>query len=79
MFRATTVGYIVSGGSFVAEKPRVWAATVANATGFDFAPDGKRVVVTVPASAQKPSEREHTVVFVQNFFDELRRLAPVGR
>jgi serine/threonine-protein kinase len=73
-----TVGYIASGGSFVAEKPRVWAANVANATGFDFAPDGKRVVVTVPASTQEPSKQEHTVVFVQNFFDELRRLAPVG-
>ena len=52
--------------------------SVANATGFDFAPDGKRMVVTVPASTQEPSKQEHTVVFVQNFFDELRRLAPVG-
>jgi serine/threonine protein kinase/Tol biopolymer transport system component len=74
-----SVSYTVSGDSFVAEKPRVWAANVANAVGFDFAPDGKRVVITLPETATAAPLQEHTVVFVQNFFDELRRLAPVDR
>jgi len=73
-----TVGYTASGDSFVAEKPRVWAANVASATGFDFAPDGKRMVITLPATTTAAPTQEHTIVFVQNFFDELRRLAPVG-
>src|SRR5262249_21026515 len=36
------VGYTASGDSFLPEKPRVWSKNIANATGFDFAPDGKR-------------------------------------
>ena len=75
-----TVGYTVSGDSFVAEKPRVWAANVRSAGGFDLAPDGKRVAVLVPVATQDASQtRSTTVVFVLNFFDELRRRAPIGQ
>ena len=75
-----TVGYTVSGDSFVAERPRVWAANVpaAEGVGFDLAPDGKRVAMFVPL-ATKASQRENTVVVVLNFFDELRRRAPIGQ
>jgi hypothetical protein len=71
-----SVSYTVSGDSFIAEKPRVWASNVANALGFDFAPDGKHVVINLPAT-RIAALQEHTVVFVQNLFDELRRLVPV--
>jgi WD40-like Beta Propeller Repeat len=36
-----TSSYTVSGESFVAEKPRVWAANLGRPVTFDLAPDGK--------------------------------------
>jgi hypothetical protein len=74
-----TVGYTVSGEAFVAERPRVWAANVRGVDGFDLTPDGKRVAMFVPLAAKGASQREHTVVVVLNFFDELRRRAPLGQ
>ena len=74
-----TVGYTVSGDSFDADKPRVWAANARGAGGFDLAPDGKRVAMFVPLATKDASPRENTVVVVQNFFDELRRRAPIGQ
>jgi len=73
------VGYTVSLDSFAAERPRVWAANVHGADGFDLAPDGKRVAMLVPLAARGASQRENTVVFVLNFFDELRRRVPIGQ
>ena len=74
-----TVGYTVRGDSFVAERPRVWAANVRGAGGFDLAPDGKRVAMFVPLATKDASQRENAVVVVLNFFDELRRRAPTGQ
>ncbi len=74
-----TVGYTASGDSFVAEKPRVWAAGVRSASEFDLAPDGRRVAVRVAVGTPEAQTQEHSVVFVLNFFDELRRRAPVGQ
>lgn len=74
-----SVGYRVSGNSFVAEKPRVWAANVRTDGEFDLAPDGQRVAMSVPVATPGAQTREHSVVFVLNFFDELRRRAPVDR
>jgi hypothetical protein len=36
------------------------------------------VVLTPVESAEAPKQ-EHEVVFLENFFDELRRRAPVGK
>ena len=74
-----SVAYTVSGDSFVAEKPRVFAAKLSGSTGFDLAPDGKRLVVATPVVTPNAPAQEHTVVFVQNFFDELRRRVPIGK
>ena len=65
-----TVGYTVSGDSFVAERPRVWAANVraAEGVGFDLAPDGKRVAMFVPLATKDASQRENTVVVRPEFF-----------
>ena len=73
------VDYTVRDGSLVAGKPRVWAANVSGAAGFDVSPDGKRVAVLLPASASESPRQDHTVVLLQNFLDDLRRRAPAGR
>jgi hypothetical protein len=43
---------------------------------FDLHPDGNRFAVSVDADPQTP---QNNVVFIFNFFDELRRIAPVSR
>jgi len=63
----------------VAEKPRVWAANVRTDSGFDIAPDGGRVAVNARIATPGAQAGEHSVVFVLNFFDELRRRAPIDR
>lgn len=46
--------------------------------GFDLHPDGERFAVAV--AAQTPSgTKQDKVVFIFNFFDELRRIAPATK
>jgi Tol biopolymer transport system component len=70
--------YEARGDSFVTDKPRVWSkqllAGFSTTRSYDPAPDGKRVVALVAAEA--PQEQQDHVVFLLNFFDELRRRAP---
>jgi len=73
------VSYTVQGDSFVADKPRVWIDKLGGGTQWDMAPDGKRALVRVPVAAPEAPKTEHTVVFLENFFDELRRRVPVGK
>jgi Tol biopolymer transport system component len=70
--------YKLVGDSFVADRPRVWGK-LGGATAFDLAPDGKRLVLLSPIAAAEAPRQEHTVMFLQNFFDELRRRVPTGR
>jgi hypothetical protein len=72
------VGYTVKGESFVADKPRAWTARLAGLGDFDVATHGKRLVVTLPVTPRE-APRDHTVVLLQNFLDELRRRAPADR
>ena len=71
--------YTVEGGSFRAEKPRVWADKRISgrprppSRDLDIHPDGKRFVVAAPDA--ESLLRQSKIVFVFNFFDELRRLA----
>lgn len=69
--------YTVKGDMFVAEKPRVWIAKLGG-TQWDLAPDGKRVAVLAPAESATAPAPEHEVVFLLNFFDELRRRVPTA-
>ena len=71
------VRYTTGDGSFLADKPRVWAGNVTGATGFDVAPDGKRLALILPTATREASRQDHTVVFVQNILDQLRRYAPL--
>jgi hypothetical protein len=70
------VSYTVKGDEFVPEKPRVWIDKLGG-TQWDLAPDGKRVLVLTPVDTPDALKQEHEVVFLENFFDELRRRAPV--
>ena len=70
--------YTVKGDTFVAEKPRVWIATLGGAE-WDVAPDDTRVAVVTPVESADAATQEHEVVFLENFVDELRRRAPLGK
>ena len=79
------VPYTVDGDSFEAEKPRLWSqrsfvtrTRSETSRSFDLHPDGDRVAASVISDLQSAGQ-QGTVVFVFNFFDELRRLAPAGR
>ena len=72
--------YAAEGDSFRAEKPRLWSPGRVPAAGrrfrtFDLHPDGQRVAVLKPRT-RWPMPSVDQVVLIQNFFDELRRVAP---
>ena len=84
--RVFVVSYSASGDSFSADKPRPWSDTrvatrprgiAGSGTGrtFDVAPDGERLAVALAPPVTEEKQDKLTVVF--NFFDELRRLAPI--
>jgi serine/threonine-protein kinase len=82
--RILVARYNVIGDTFVAEKPRVWSDrpidVVAGITpSFDVAPGGKRLAVLEPAENAEPENKRHHVTLVLNFFDELRRIAPISK
>ena len=79
--RVMFASYSVVGNSFRADKPEPWSPTGFVASGsvysYDLHPDGKRLV-------QPPVQGQTTVVqdklvFVLNFFDYLRKIAPVKK
>ena len=74
------VRYVVEGSYFRADKPQVWSdARIAlrpraPSTDLDLHPDGKRFAI---ASTEDISlAKQDAAVFIFNFFDELRRIAP---
>jgi dipeptidyl aminopeptidase/acylaminoacyl peptidase len=81
--------YTANGDTFVPEKPRVWIAKLggtplqvlnpAQQMDWDLTPDGKRVAVLIPLETAEARAQEHEVVFLLNFFDELRRRVPFGK
>jgi serine/threonine-protein kinase len=75
------VRYRFDGRTFTADAPRPWApvryATAGPTRKYDLHPDGKRAVVASPDTTSATTYDK--VVFVFNFFEELRRLLPPGR
>jgi serine/threonine-protein kinase len=68
------VTYTANGEAFVASNRQLWAQKK-DFGFFDLAPDGKRFVVVQP---ETPEQNGLThVTFLLNFFDELKRKAPV--
>ena len=62
----------------MADKPRVWSDLGTTGLGsYDLAPDGKRVAAVLPAEGLGEQQSQSRVIFLQNFFDEVRRR--VGR
>ncbi len=71
--------YTVVGDSFRADTPQLWSPTSIRGVGtshaaYDLHPDGKRLAVG--GSREQASGVQDKVVFVFNFFDYLRKIAP---
>jgi serine/threonine-protein kinase len=71
--------YAVVGDSFRAETPQIWSPTSIQGvapgnTAYDVHPDGKRVATS--AAREQGSSVQDKVVFVSNFGDYLRTIAP---
>jgi hypothetical protein len=76
--------YAVDGVSFRPEKPRLWAdrrfiprARTGPTRSFDLHPDGTRFALA-PAGDASATARQDRIVYVSNFFDELRRVVPAS-
>jgi serine/threonine-protein kinase len=76
--RLMAVSYAEHAGAFDADKPRLWGEVrlpdLPGFRTFDMHPDGQRLAVL--KGVQEPGEKQNKVVLFQNFFDELRRVAP---
>jgi hypothetical protein len=73
-------GFSTEGQTFRAEKARLWSEQRYQTRGtsrmFDLHPDGERFALAPSAQAPVGAPLDK-VVFIFNFFEELRRLAPV--
>ena len=73
--------YSVEGDSFRADKPRLWSEArnmQRRQRSFDLHPDGERfALAAVPETPT--ATKQDKLVFIFNFFDELRRIAPATR
>jgi Tol biopolymer transport system component len=70
--------YATDGNSFKADKPRVWSQRrfmTRPGRSFDLHPDGERFALAA-APENQAAVRQDKLVFIFNFFDELRRIAP---
>jgi serine/threonine-protein kinase len=78
--RIWDVAYKVQGDSFNHEKARLWSDgrftdRGVRARNFDLHPDGQRFAV-LKAPQSQAEDKADRIIFVFNFFDELRRIAP---
>jgi eukaryotic-like serine/threonine-protein kinase len=76
--------YTVKGDSFVAEKARLWtgkaSADMGQAgTNFDVSLDGNRLAALMPVERPEDQKAQNHVIFLLNFFDELRRRVPTDK
>jgi serine/threonine-protein kinase len=81
--RIMVVDYTLREGAVVVSKPRVWfgkqLVNLGTAIEMDFAPDGKRAIVLMPAESPEPRETQSHVTLVVNFFEEVRRRVAAGK
>ena len=81
--RIMVAAYTGKGDSFEADKPRVWSekkiADSILGINYAVAPDGKRIVALMPAEAPEAQKAQNHLIFLENFFDELRRKVPVSK
>jgi serine/threonine-protein kinase len=80
--RIMVVDYAVHGDSFDAGRPRIWSNRQIGSTVFnpnlDLSYDAKRFVVLTGPKPPQPQTGPAHMVFLLNFFDELRRRIPAG-
>ncbi len=81
--RIVVAGYTAKADTFVASKPRVWSDKNLYAPtsdeNFDLLGDGARIAAVLPQQSTDETTGSVHVTFLLNFFDELRRRAPVGK
>ena len=83
--RVMVATYTPKGDSFIADKPRLWSEKRLADFGpvgistYDVAPDGKRIVALMSADPQEEQTAQNHVIFLMNFFDEVRRRVPTGK
>jgi hypothetical protein len=80
--RIMVAGYTVTGDSFQVAKPGVWSETPfaprpRGGRSLGLHPDGTRFALAAVPDAQRMVKQDK-IVFIFNFFDELRRLAPAA-
>ncbi len=80
--RVMIAAYSVDHDSFHSEEPRPWPearyaprGTSQSRGEFDLHPDGDRLALAA-LRGTPPVEKQNQLVFILNFFDELRRIAP---
>ncbi len=75
--------YEVKSESFIAGKPRLWSnqqlSDLDLILNYDLAPDGKRFAIIPELNAPAAQAGNIHIAFLENFADELRRRAPVGK
>ena len=79
--RLMMVSYEVNGESFRVGKSRLWSSRQVSGGGrqdVDLAPDGKHCAVLLTPDGSTEPRPAGGVTILLNFFDELRRHAPVG-
>jgi serine/threonine-protein kinase len=74
------ISYTVKGDTFVPGKPRLWSGRqlweTSSGTSYDIAPDGKRFAALMDSDQGQLGSPTH-LVFLLNYFDELRRRVPL--
>src|SRR5262249_11885334 len=69
--------YAETSSSFTPDRPRVWLekrlANPRTGRNLDGARDGKGIIALVPVDRPEEQEPRSHVIFLENFFDELRR------
>jgi hypothetical protein len=82
--RIMVAGYTVKGDSFLPDNPRVWSdkqLADPGVAGINYAlsPDDKRIAALMPAVAGGQEQAQSHVIFLEDFFDELRRRVPAPK
>jgi hypothetical protein len=79
--RLMVASYRVEGDAFHADKPRLWSERQfvprPGIRSFTLHPDGERVVLAAAPDTES-AVKQDKLVFIFNFFDELRRIASAG-
>jgi Tol biopolymer transport system component len=81
--RIMVVDYTAKGDSFIQGEPRLWSKQQLQYSGgnpnYDLAPNGKQFAVFPKVNIPAEENGAVHIAFLLNFFDELRRRAPVGK